>query len=300
MLIFRSDIALEMEEFHLLRDFIYQYCGLFFDDESKYLLEKRLNKRLADLRLNSFREYYYFLRYGQSREAELAAAIDLLTTNETYFFREDFQLHTFIEEVIPELVRRKAEIGERHLRIWSAGCSSGEEPYTLAMLLLDQPQLRDWSIEIVGTDISQKVLKTAREGVYGQNSFRATDAAYLGRFFRPDGQKWRLDDRVKALVSISHLNLFEENRVALLGEVDAIFCRNVIIYFDLAAKKRVIRLLHRQLRPGGYLFLGHSESLLKISSDFKLRHFANDMVYQKPNSGVLPAAGGSCGGGEDG
>lgn len=284
MFVFSNDIPLDKEEFRLLRDFIYQYCGLYFSEDSKYLLEKRLNKRLSELRLSNFRDYYYQLRYGQDRNQELAAAIDLLTTNETYFFREDFQLKTFTDEVIPELIERKAARGDKKLRIWSAGCSSGEEPYTLAMLLLELPALSGWSIEIIGTDISQRVLKTAREGVYGQNSFRTTDDRYLRRYFKPVEQKWQVDSRVRDLVSISHLNLFDDNRVALIGEMDAIFCRNVIIYFDLDAKKKVIRSLHDRLSPGGYLLLGHSESLMNISTDFKLRHFPNDMLYQKPET----------------
>ena len=294
MFVFRTDIPLEAEEFRLLRDFIYQYCGLFFADESKYLLEKRLNKRLVELRLNCFRDYYYQLRYAQSREQELAEAINLLTTNETYFFREDFQLRAFTEEVIPELVRVKARRGEKSLRIWSAGCSSGEEPYTLAMLLLENPLLYGWSIEIIGTDISQRVLKIARDGLYGQNSFRATDERYLQRYFTQVDQKWQISSKVKDLVSISHLNFFDDNRVALLGTMDAIFCRNVIIYFDLRAKKRVIRTLHDRLRPGGYLLLGHSESLMNISADFKLRHFVNDMLYQKPAVAGLEERGDRC------
>lgn len=287
MFIFNTDIPLDMDEFRLLRDFIHQYCGLFFSDESKYLLEKRLNKRLVELRLNCFRDYYYQLRYGQNCEQELAAAIDLLTTNETYFFREDFQLCAFTQEVLPELVRSKAEKGVKSLRIWSAGCSSGEEPYTLAMLLLESPLLSGWTIEIIGTDISQRVLKIARDGLYGKNSFRATDHKYLQRYFTPLENRWQIASQVKDLVSISHLNFFDNNRVALLGEMDAIFCRNVIIYFDLEAKKRVIRTLHDRLKPGGYLLLGHSESLMNISADFKLRHFTNDMLYQKPGTSHL-------------
>ncbi len=290
MFIFSADIPLDKDEFRLLRDFIYQYCGIFFSDDSKYLLEKRLNKRLAELRLTCFRDYYYQLRYGQNREQELAEAINLLTTNETYFFREDFQLKTFTQEVIPELISFKESRGDKNLRIWSAGCSSGEEPYTLAMLLLENPLLTGWSIEIIGTDISQRVLKIAREGLYGQNSFRATDEKYLKQYFVPEGQKWQISSKVKDLVSISHLNFFDKNRVALLGEMDAIFCRNVIIYFDLEAKKRVIRTLHDRLRPGGYLLLGHSESLMNISNDFNLRHFTNDMLYQRPDI-ASPAAG---------
>jgi chemotaxis protein methyltransferase CheR len=293
MYIFSADIPLDAVEFHLLRDFIYQHCGLFFSEESKYLLEKRLNKRLTELRLPSFRDYYYQLRYGQNCEQELAEAINLLTTNETYFFREDFQLRAFTDEVVPELVRKKQTNGDQSLRIWSAGCSSGEEPYTLAMLLLENPLLQDWTIDIIGTDISHRVLKIARDGLYGQNSFRTTPEKFRQRYFTQTEQKWQISSKVKELVSISHLNFFDVNKVALLGKMDAIFCRNVIIYFDHEAKKRVVRTLYDRLFPGGYLLLGHSESLMNISSDFQLRHFTNDMLYQKPLSSVRKEEGGA-------
>ena len=294
MFVFKTDIPMDNEEFHLLRDFVYQYCGLHFDIESKYLLEKRLNKRLTEHRLSNFRDYYYLLRYSPDKEQELAIIIDLLTTNETYFFREDFQLKTFAEEIIPELCEEKRQRGERSLRIWSAGCSSGEEPYTIAMLLLERPELVGWDINVVGTDISQEVLTKARHGQYGANSFRVTDDYFLQKYFNPcveDEGKWKVDDRVKQLVSISHLNLFDSRRVALLGQVDLIFCRNVIIYFDLDSKRKVIANLHDRLVSGGFLLLGHSESLMNISTDFQLRHFINDMVYQRP----VPTTGGEHG-----
>jgi len=291
MFVFKADIPMDDEEFRLLRDFVYQYCGLHFDLDSKYLLEKRLNKRLTEHRLSNFRDYYYLLRYSPEKDHELAAIIDLLTTNETYFFREDFQLKTFVEEIVPELCVEKKRQGNRSLRIWSAGCSSGEEPYTIAMLLLERPELVGWDINVVGTDISQEVLAKARHGLYGSNSFRVTDDYFLQKYFNPceDNEgKWKIDARVKKLVSISHLNLFDSRRVALLGEVDLIFCRNVIIYFDLESKRKVISNLHDRLTSGGFLLLGHSESLMNISSDFQLRHFINDMVYQRP----VPATGG--------
>lgn len=290
MFVFKADIPMDDEEFRLLRDFVYQYCGLHFDIDSKYLLEKRLNKRLTEHRLSNFKDYYYLLRYSPEKDRELAAIIDLLTTNETYFFREDFQLKTFVEEIIPELCEVKKRQGNRSLRIWSAGCSSGEEPYTIAMLLLERPELAGWDINVVGTDISQEVLTKARHGLYGPNSFRVTDDYFLQKYFNPcaDNEgKWKIDDRVKKLVSISHLNLFDSRRVALLGEVDLIFCRNVIIYFDLDSKRKVIANLHDRLASEGFLLLGHSESLMNISTDFQLRHFINDMVYQRP----VPATG---------
>lgn len=291
MLFITPDIPMSSEEFRLLRDLVYQYCGIHFSEDSKYLLEKRLGKRLQHHRLKNFKDYYYLLRYNAQKEQEMMELINLLTTNETYFFREEFQLRSFTEEILPELKARKEANGDRRLRIWSAGCSTGEEPYTIAMLILDLPEFRDWQIEIIGTDISQRVLQIARKGVYGESSFRSTPEDYRKRFFHPADGKLRIDDRVKNLVSISHLNLFDGPRVSLLGRLDVIFCRNVIIYFDLPAKKRVIDSFHQRLKPEGFLLLGHSESLMNISTAFKLRHFVHDMVYQKPisplNGGLL-------------
>jgi len=282
MFVFKPDIRMNDDDFRLIRDLIYDNCGLHFELESKYMLEKRLNKRLADHHMSDFKDYYYHLRYSRDKDEELALVIDLLTTNETYFFREDFQLKTFTDEILPEIIRRKRGTGDRNLRIWSAGCSSGEEPYTIAMLILQNPEMRRWNVEIIGTDISRKVLSLAREGVYGKASFRNTDDFYIQRYFTEQDRKLRISDQVKRLVSISHLNLFDEKRVSLLGRMDVIFCRNVIIYFDLDAKRKVIATFHKQLLKGGFLLLGHSESLMNISTDFDLRHFTHDMVYQYP------------------
>lgn len=286
MLFSAPDIPMNDEEFRLLRDFIYQHCGISFNEDSKFLLERRLGKRLQFHRLDNFKDYYYLLRYNKVKDQELNEVINIVTTNETYFFREDFQLKTFTDEIIPEIKVRKAAAGEeKKIRIWSAGCSTGEEPYTIAMLLLDRPQLIDgWQVEIVGTDISHRVLQVARKGVYGSSSFRNTDDAAIRRHFTPYEDKHRINDAVRSLVTISHLNLFDAPRVSLLGRMDVIFCRNVIIYFDVLAKKKVIESFHQRLRPEGFLLLGHSESLMNITSAFALRHFINDMVYQKPAS----------------
>ena len=286
MLFFAPDIPLPDEEFRLLRDFVYQHCGLYFHEENRYLLEKRLSKRLQQLQLKTFKDYYYLLRYSPQRENELTEVVNILTTNETYFFREDFQLKTFVREILPEIRAKKEREGERRLRIWSAGCSSGEEPYTLAMRLLDMPAFQGWQIEIIGTDISQRVLNLARKAVYGASSFRTTDEDYLRRFFVEYEGKHKIVDRVKNLVTISHLNLFDATKVSLLGKMDVVFCRNVIIYFDATGKKRVIDTFYQRLRPDGFLLLGHSESLMNISNQFSLRHFTHDMVYQRPPVGT--------------
>jgi chemotaxis protein methyltransferase CheR len=276
------------EEFRLVRDLVYSHCGMYFSGESKYLLEKRLSRRLAFHNLLSYKDYYHLLKYDLRRDQELSDLMDVLTTNETYFFREAFQLKAFTDEIIPEVMEAKSKKGDRSLRIWSAGCSTGEEPYTIAMLLLELGRLRGWRVEIIGTDISQRVLQQARKGVYSKSSFRATDSQYVDRFFHEHDGSFRISEEVRELVTISQLNLFDHNRIALLGRMDIIFCRNVIIYFDQPAKKKVIESFHQSLYPAGFLLLGHSESLMNISTLFTLRHLKNDMVYQKP----LPATGG--------
>ena len=276
------EIPMSDEEFRLIRDLVYSHSGLFFDNDSKYLLEKRLGKRLSFHRLATYRDYYHFLRYNREKEQELSDIMDILTTNETYFFREAFQLKAFTDEIMPEIIAEKEKRGERSLRIWSAGCSSGEEPYTIAMLLLEMGCCKGWRVEIIGTDISHRVLQQARKAVYGKSAFRATEETYVKRFFQEQDGSFKIADAVKELVTISHLNLFDQNRLALLGRMDIVFCRNVIIYFDQIAKKKVVEIFHRMLREGGYLLLGHSESLMNISTAFTLKHLKNDMVYQKP------------------
>lgn len=278
------DILMNDEEFRVLRDIIYAHCGLYFSSDAKFLLEKRLAKRLPLHQLNDFRDYHHFLKYDRNKDQELSDLMDILTTNETYFFREGFQLKALIDEILPELRVEKSRQGDRTLRIWSAGCSSGEEPYTIAMLILEMNCFQGWKVEIIGTDISHKILQQARKGIYGKSAFRTTEEHYMKRFFHEQEGGCRVNDEVRALTTISHLNLFDQNRPALLGKMDVILCRNVIIYFDQTAKKRVVETFYRQLNEGGYLLLGHSESLMNISTAFALKHLKNDMVYQKPFS----------------
>jgi chemotaxis protein methyltransferase CheR len=268
--------------FRLLRDFIHSYCGIFFDDGTKFLLERRLSRRLEQRQLRTFEEYYHYLRYDRKREEELAVLIDNLTTNETYFFRESPQLKAFSQEILPDLRRTLAS--RKTLRIWSAGCSTGEEPYTIAILLLESGDWwRDWQVEIMGSDINQRVLHTARRGVYKKGAHRATEPAMLSKYFIEEEKgNYRIIDKVRELVSFSYLNLLDPYKTSLVGNMDVIFCRNVIIYFDKEAKKKVIESFHDKLREGGYLLLGHSESLINISNAFALRTLKNDMVYQKP------------------
>lgn len=276
-------IPLADDIFRLLRDFIHDYCGIYFDDGSKFLLERRLNRRLEQHQLRSFEEYYHLLRYDRKREDELVILVDNLTTNETYFFRENAQLRAFSEEILPGL--RETNSGRKSLRIWSAGCSTGEEPYTIAILLLESGNWwRDWKVEILGSDISQRVLHTARRGVYKKGSHRATPPEMLQKYFVEEGRgDYRIIDAVRELVSFSYVNLLDPRKSSLIRDMDIIFCRNVIIYFDREAKKKVIGSFFDKLHEGGYLLLGHAESLINISTAFALRTLRYDMVYQKPS-----------------
>jgi chemotaxis protein methyltransferase CheR len=278
----KQTMPLPDDVFRLLRDFIHGYCGIYFDDGSRFLLERRLSRRIEQHRLGSFEEYYHYLRYDRKREEELAVLIDNLTTNETYFFREAHQLRAFSEEILPEL--RETLAARKTLRIWSAGCSTGEEPYTIAILMLESGDWwRDWRVEILGSDISQRVLAAARRGVYKKSAHRATSPDMLAKYFVPDEKgDFRIIDRVRELVSFSCLNLLDPYKTSLVSNMDVIFCRNVIIYFDREAKKKVIASFNDKLRDGGYLLLGHSESLINLSTAFVLRTLRNDMVYQKP------------------
>ena len=273
-------IPLEEEVFRLIRDFVRDYCGIYFDDDSRYLLEKRLSRRVRTLHFSNFREYYRYLLYHKNREEELTSIIDIITVNETYFFREQNQLKTFSEEILPEL--KDINKDKKRLRVWSAGCSTGEEPYTIGILVLEKGYFQNWNIEIFGSDINQRVLQAARSGIYRKNSFRATEPYFLRKYFREEDNISRISDNVKKYVNFSHLNLLDPFKVKLVGTVDVIFCRNVLIYFDYPSRKKVIDMFYERLADGGYLLLGHAESLINISTAFSLRHFKYDMVYQKP------------------
>lgn len=274
---------LSEETFRLIRDLIRNYSGIYFDDSSKYILERRLSRRVMLLNLNDFRDYYRFLLYDARREEELSAIMDILTVNETYFFREPNLLKAFSEEILPEL--RQRNHSTKRLRIWSGGCSTGEEPYTIAMLILEDGRFLGWDVQIVASDISQRVLQVARKGIYGKNSFRQTDSYYLKKYFIQESEGlWRIRDSVKSLVNFGYLNLLDPFRTKLIEKMDLIFCRNVLIYFDMESRKKVIDMFYNKLVNGGYLLLGHAESLLNLTTSFTMRHLKNDVVYQK----ILP------------
>lgn len=275
---------MDLEIFRLLRDLVYDHCGILVREDMKFVMERRLWPRLEALGLRDFAAYHQHLRYDTQRRAELDLAVEALTTHETYFFREPQQLKAFSEELLPFIHRRNEAL--RRLRIWSAGCSSGEEAYTIAMLVEASGLFGGWDVEVYGTDISRRVLATARQAEYGASALRVTTPEQLARYFEPVGERHRVRESIRSLVSFGHLNLLDAELTQLVPRMDVVFCRNVMIYFDLPARRRVLQVFHQKLFEGGYLLLGHSESLLSITADFELVHLENDLVYRRPARGV--------------
>jgi chemotaxis protein methyltransferase CheR len=283
----RSSLKLTDAEFRLFADFLRGRCGLNFNEDTRYLVEKRLARRIQEADYGSFTSYFYQLRNGPNAELEFSKIIDILTTNETYFFRERSQLVALVEEIIPEVLASRRAAG-RPVSIWSAGCSSGEEPFSIVMLGIEAGLSPGRDFRVYASDISRAVLSKARRGLYREASFRDTEPRMRARYFEEKDGLTRISDDVKRHVDFTHMNLLDDSKASLLGQMDVILCRNVIIYFDLDTKKRVMKMFHDKLHPGGYLLLGHSESLINVTSDFELKHLSRDLVYRRPVPGAEP------------
>ncbi|MDH3623223.1 MAG: protein-glutamate O-methyltransferase CheR [Myxococcales bacterium] len=273
--------TLDLREFRLLRDYVNKFCGIYFADDSSYIVERRLRERLRELGLENFTEYYRYVRYHPKAESELERAAEVLTTNETYFFREAYQLRAFVDEVLPTVRARALARGSKRIDVWSAGCSSGEEVYTIGMLIEASGLFEGWNVRIFGNDISRRVLSKARDATYTSASFRAMIPDYE-RFFISTDEGKQVHPRIRAMCHFGHLNLMNERRAAIVGRVDVTFCRNVLIYFDDASRRKVLDTIYQRLYRGGYLLLGHSESLLQTSTAFEIAQLTTDIVYRRP------------------
>jgi chemotaxis protein methyltransferase CheR len=271
-------------DFETLRDFIYSACGIYFQAGKKYFLESRIERRMAGTGSKTPAEYAALLKNFVRGKDELKMLLNEITTNETCFFRNTFQLTALEQHFLPEVIDIKSKIGFRKLRIWSAGSSSGEEAYTLAMLIIEKYRslLDNWTIEIIGTDINEKVLVQAKDGIYTHYSVRNTPGHYLNKYFTPDqGGMYALRPEVKKLVSFSSLNLYDDSRMVFMKNFDFIFCANVLIYFDTTSKGKVVQHFFNNLQPYGYFFVGQAESLHGVCDNFKAIHFPGGFVYKK-------------------
>jgi chemotaxis protein methyltransferase CheR len=279
------DVDLTEEEFRLLRDFVHEKFGLYFDGSQRSSLKSRLAPRLGLLGLLSFEDYYRYLRFAPDRASEQQRMVSHLTNNETYFFREQPQLQIFASHVLPTLKERRAKAEERTLRFLSVGCSTGEEALTLAMILFDSGHFFwGWDVRIAGLDVDEAALEKARRGAYHQNSLRAVTPRQLERHFVSRGDGVVVKDSVRKLVCFRPGNLLEPGSYAGFTPADVVFCRNVLIYFSDEAIQRAVGLFHDILAPGGYLFLGHAESLARVTSAFTPIRFQGAIVYQKPEA----------------
>ncbi|HEY3399185.1 MAG TPA: protein-glutamate O-methyltransferase CheR [Geothrix sp.] len=272
-----------LAEFRSLRDFIYAKSGIFFSESKQYFLENRLSKRMADLKLKTYSDYLSLLQ-GFQGSAELKHLFVEITTNETSFWRNPPQIEAFQNIVLPEAARQARERGQSRLRIWSAACSSGEEPYTLAMICQDQKDtvLRGLSVEILGTDISEKVLAQAEDAAYNSYTLRNLTPEQLQRHFIPLGKDlYQVKPEVRRFTTLRHFNLVDYAAYRQLGTFDVIFCRNVLIYFDEAVKAQVLKGFHDLLHSRAHLLVGHSESIHAFNTGFELLHFSKAMGYRK-------------------
>lgn len=277
------ELKISEEEFTQLRDFIYRLCGIYVADNRKYLLENRLGNRLKELNLKNFGEYYYFLQYDSGKKEELTKLFEVITTNETSFYRNPPQLKVFQDSILPDVIERQRKAGKKRLRIWSAGCSTGEEPYTLAIMILEVlgKEASSWDVRINANDLSDRVLSSARKAVYNEYTLRTMPAEIVDKYFDRDGDRFILREGPKKLVSFGQINLSDSAQTKRIERSQIVFCRNVIIYFDDEMKRKVINAFYDNLLPGGYLFIGHSESLHNITRAFKPVHYPGAIVYQK-------------------
>ena len=266
-----------------LRDLIYKVAGIFHPDNKLRLLEERCSRRMKVLQINSFAAYCECLTTSPSQQAERIALLNEITIGETCFFRNQPQLDALRQVVLSKVIEAKAKLPVRRFRIWSAGCSTGEEPYTLSMIALEEAngRLKDWAVEIFATDINERSLAHAQKAIYGSYSTRNLTNFYKQKYFTASGEELQVQTMVRGNVSFSRVNLSDESRMLLLQGMDVIFCCNVLIYFDLASKQRVIQQFHGNLLPHGYLFLGHSESLYGVNDDFRLVHLPGATAYIK-------------------
>ena len=279
----RKSAPLSDKEFEDLRKLIYELAGIDIPKQRKYLLENRLGPRLKELQLKSFAEYYQFLRHGPQNHSEIEIFCEKMTTNETSFFRDPKQLGVVRTSVLKPLLDAQQAAGKKQLHIWSAGCSSGEEPYTLSIMLQEmlKMSISGWQVSITANDISSAMLQKAKKGIYSEYALRNTPKDLIDKYFSKEPGGYRVDPELQKYIRFEKLNLNDQKALKRIPRSQIVFCRNVIIYFDAPMKKKVINAFYDKLVSGGYLVLGHSESLHSITSSFQPIRKPGGIVYQK-------------------
>lgn len=276
---------LSPRQFRVLQAIFEQISGLSFDENSQALFHRRLLPRLEAHKFDSFAHYCQLIERGHRALApegllEINEALELLTIGETYFFRHDEQMALLQREVLPALA--KANSSKRDLAIWSAGCSSGEELYSLAILIRESGLFEGWNVTLMGGDLSRQRIAQARSGSYPESAFRTTSNARRTRFFDKDKSSWKVKSDLHDSCQFHVVNLLSPDSFTWIGRVHLVLCRNVLIYLSPSARTEVLKHLHSRLNPGGYLLLGHSESLFNTKIPGELKALGHDMAYQRP------------------
>lgn len=276
-----QNLNLTFDDLIPIRDLVAETSGLYFEENKFYFIEKRIAKRIRATNTQTARNYFRLLKLGQNTE-EMHELISLLTTNETYFYRYLPQLESFVEEALPIVIDLKKKKGDKTLNIWSAGCSTGEEPYTILILLKERlKDYNDWTINMYATDIDHRVLEKAKRGKYEKRAVKDIPPTILEKYFKEEASRYFVHDEIKQGVNFDYLNLMDRKAIRKISDMDFVFCRNVLIYFDDKAKKQVVNSIYDSLAPGGFIFLGHAESVGKISATFKLIKLNKSLSYQK-------------------
>jgi chemotaxis protein methyltransferase CheR len=279
--------AISEEEFQRFQDFFYRKTGIVFGAPKRYFVDRRLVDRIAATGSNGMRAYLMLLKYDDLAGVELQHLINAMTVNETYFYREEYQFRCLYNSILPEILGSRRASEPRRIRLWSLPCSTGEEPYSLAIQLLENWRDVDrHDVEIVASDIDTRVIAQARAGLYDDRSVQHLPAAVKARYFSQtqDG-RWQIMNDLRNSVDFASVNLSDRLDMRRhQAAFDVIFCRNLLIYFDDVSRREAAEALFDALRPGGFVCLGHSESMSRISSLFTVRKFPDGIVYQKARS----------------
>ncbi|UXY14147.1 protein-glutamate O-methyltransferase CheR [Chitiniphilus purpureus] len=277
-----APLALSQADFERFRDFFYRKTGIHFEDSKRYFIDRRLLLRIRASGHRDFQQYFTtLLTDAQAPDGELQQLINAMTVNETYFLREAHQLRCLVGPILDEVAQRRP--ADQPIRIWSIPTASGEEAYSLAIYLLEYwPQLATRDVEILASDIDTEMLARAQEGLYGERALQLVPDTLRSRYFSREAGGYRIDPTLRAAVAFSCVNITDPAAMQSWRDIDVVFCRNLLIYFDDLSRRRTAEALYDALRPGGFVCLGHAESMSRISSLFTIRKFADAIVYQKP------------------
>jgi chemotaxis protein methyltransferase CheR len=276
-----KDAVISEEEFAKFCEFFYRKTGITFDAKKKYFVDRRIADRMSAAGCRTFREYFSTLRFEASG-VEMQHLVNHMTVNETYFFREDYQFKALVAGILPDLAARR--VRNKPIRIWSVPCSSGEEPYSLAIYILEHWADADrYDIEIMASDIDSAILADATAGIYGERALQRLSPDLIKKYFVKQATGlYRISNDLRGSIDFSQGNVMDPRFMRMFRDIDIIFCRNMLIYFDDLSRRQAIEAMYDCMPPGGYICLGHSESMSRISSLFRPRKHADSIIYQKP------------------